>query len=47
MFESDPDFQKLELSGNVFWQYVPQKKNEKAGATTTTTRPGGVRPGAV
>ena len=45
MFESDPDFQKLDLAGNVFWQYVPQKKNEKAAATTT--RPGGVRPGAV
>ena len=45
MFESDPDFQKLDLAGNVFWQYVPQKKNEKASATTT--RPGGVRPGSV
>lgn len=42
MFESDPDFQKLELGGNAFWQYVPQKQNEKA----TAARPGAVRPGA-
>lgn len=43
MFSSDPDFQKVDLTGSVFWQYVPQKKNE----TATGVRPGGVRPGGV
>ena len=46
MFESDPDFQKLDVAGQTFWQYVPQKGTERP-ARPGVTRPGAVRPGAV
>lgn len=44
MFESDPDFQKKEIEGSTFWQYVPQKQN--AAKAPTASRPGATRPGA-
>ena len=45
MFETDPDFKKVELAGCEFWQYVPQQGGTSS-AGGMATRPGATRPGA-
>lgn len=46
MFETDPDFVRVELAGSEFWKYAPQQGGTAAGtsAAKTATRPDATRP---
>ncbi len=47
MFETDPDFKRVELAGSEFWKYAPGQGGAAANSSAKTpTRPSASRPGA-
>ena len=46
MFDTDPDFVRVELAGSEFWKYAPQQGGTAAGTSVakTATRPDATRP---